>query len=227
MKHRSNMFSNIESKFKNATKQEIINTALDSSIDFIEAVPAIENTAKYQAMVVLTRLGVYGDGIISLHEEKLIDLVFGPLWIGPKEELYEMIAIPIEEADYKLVELFMGLSKKAAIPMLQFILSFAYIDGVIEDDVAERLDSLFGMSLLDSFVQSGHEEVPVTTAVTSLEDDIVSWFSKDNAMHKLSDIQSQFSERSHDEIQEALDSLVDKGILIGGPNIVGNMYFLA
>lgn len=225
---RSNMFANIENKFEFAEKEEIVATALSSLGELFEAIDQMEDQVKFGIMVIGAKLGVAGDGVLNSQEKELIDEVFGRIWNGSMEEIYDMVGADIQESDYDLVQNITQLGNPVAMPFLYYTLSFAYIDGEIEDDVAERLDGLFGMNLLVDFMQSGEEEVPAPKIrLTGLEAEIVSWFQEDDTLHPLKDIQAHFSSKSKAEVQKALDSLVDKGILYGGANIIGNMYGLA
>ncbi len=225
---RSNMFANIENKFEFAEKDEIVGTALNSLGELFEAMDSMEDQVKFGVMVLGAKLGVAGDGVLNQPEKELIDEVFGRIWNGSMDDIYQMVGADIEDSDYNMVEMLTKLGNPVAMPFLYYTLSFAYIDGTIEDDVAERLDGLFGMNLLADFIQSGQEEVPAPKIrLTGLEAEIVSWFKEDDTLHPLKEIQSHFAGKSNSEIQQALDSLVDKGILYGGANIINNMYGLA
>ncbi len=228
---RSNMFANIENKFEFATKDEIVNTALSSISDFLTELDQIglnDDETKLGIMVIGAKLGVSGDGIINNQEKMLIDNVFGRIIKGSLNNIYDMIDSSITEADYDLIATVIQAGNQIAIPLLYYILSFAYIDGKIEDKVAERLDSIFGMSLLVDFIQSGAEEVPAPQIrLTGFEAEIVSWFKQNDTLHPLDEIQAHFYTKSKNEVKKTLDSLVDKGILYGGDNIIYCMYGLA
>lgn len=225
---RSNMFANIENKFEFAEKDEIVGTALSSLGELYEALGSMEDRLKFGIMVIGAKLGVAGDGVLNQQEKELIDEVFGLIWNRSMDEIYQMVGADIGDDDYNAVEMLTNLGNAVAMPFLYFALSFAYIDGTIEDDVAERLDGLFGINLLADFIESGQEEVPAPKIrLTGLEAEIVSWFEEDEDLHPLKEIQAHFAGKSDSEIQEALDSLVEKGILYGGANIINNMYGLA
>ena len=225
---RSNMFANIENKFEFLEKSKITKIALGALGEFMEALEEKDNQVIFGIMILGAKLGVAGDGILNRQEKELIDAVFGRFWNGSMDEIYEMVNVEIEEKDYNMVEMLTQLGNSFSIPFLYYILSFAYIDGVIEDDVAERLDRLFGMTLLTDFIQSDEKEVTTTRKVqlTDLEAEIVHWFQEEDTGYPLKNIQAHFSDRSKKEVQKALDGLVDKGIIWGGDNIIENMYFL-
>ena len=225
---RSNMFANIENKFEFASKEEIIATALDSLSDLLSALYSFNDQTKFGLMVMGAKFGVAGDGKINDAEKELIDDVFGRVWNGSMEDIYQLVGAPIEENDYNMVQMLTQMGNHVAMPFLHYILSFAYIDEVFEDDVAGKLDGLFGMNLMVEFFNSDLEEVPAPKIkLVGLEAEIVSWFQSDDQLRPLRDIQAHFSHKSKAEVKAALDSLCEKGILYGGENIIGNMYGLA
>ena len=225
---RSNLFANIEKVFATSGKEELVDYAISAACELLEALDDMGTEAKFMSMIIGARLGVAGDGVLSLQEKEMIKEVFGKLVDVPIETIYEAIGKKIEDSDYELVEKITMLGNSVAMPLLHFTLSFAYIDGKIEDDVAKRLDETFGMNLLMEFLESGQEEVPSQgVLLEGLEADIVNWFEEDDTLHSLKEIKAHFPNSSEDEIMEALDSLSDKGVIYGGANIVGNMYGLA
>lgn len=224
---RSNIFANIENEFENATKEQIMATAVYKFGEILQAASGFDANSLFAIQVLGAKLGVAGDGKINDQEKELIDDVFSRSYQGPIEEVYELVGAEIKESDYKAVEMLTKLGNPVAMPFLYYVLSFAYIDGVIEDEVAERLDSIFGMNLLADFFMSGAEEVPPQKAKhDGLEEKIVQWFQSDNQLRPLDDIVAHFSGHSKEEVKSTLDALVDKGILLGGAKLFGNMYGL-
>lgn len=225
---RSNMFANIENKFEFATEEEIVNTALGSLGELIGELTSFDDGVKFSIAILGAKLGVAGAGVINSKERMLIDEVFGRIWNGSMDEIYDLVSGTIEESDYNLVQMLTQLGNPVAMPFLHYILSFAYIDEVFEDDVAEKLDGLFGMNLMADFFASDMEEVPAPRIkLTGLEAEIVEWFQADDQLRPLREIQAHFSHKTKTEVKAALDNLCEKGILYGGENIIGNMYGLA
>lgn len=227
MSTRSNLFANIENQFEFASKEEITEIAQSSIRELFSAIASLPPEAKFGVVCLGVRLGVAGDGVLNQDEKNLIDAVLGIAWKGPMSQLYDMVSGEISEDNYETVELLNELGNEVAMPFLYFTLSFAYIDGKIEDEVANRLDSLFGMNLLTAFMQSGEEEVPTPKIrITELEAEIVSWFQEEDRFCNVKEIQKHFPDRTEAEIQEAMDDLYEKGIVYGGKDIVGGMYAL-
>lgn len=225
---RSNMFANVENKFQFATEEVIINTALSALGDVLENLPDFNNNAKFFVAILGARLGVFGDGEINEKEKMLIDTVFGRIWTGPMEQIYGAVGETISEKDYEMVRMLTQMGNAVAMPFLHYILSFAYIDEVFEDAVAEKLDGLFGMNLMAEFFAGDMEEVPAPRVkLTGLEAEIVEWFQSDDQLRPLREIQAHFPRYPRQEVKAALDCLCQKGILYGGENFVGNMYGLA
>ena len=174
---RGNLFANIEDKFRSADKEKIFKVALASLEDFFkafEAVRQLEENFKFGTMVVGARLGVAGDRVVNSQEKELIDEVFGRVWKGPMEEIYDMVGADIQEGDYEIVKVITRVGNSVAMPYLYYILSFAYIDGKIEDDVAERLESLFSANILASLSQGVKEEAlaPKTSEENEINADV-------------------------------------------------------
>lgn len=225
---RSNMFANIENKFQGASEDEIIGTALASLNDMISELSSFDGKAKFIIAIIGAKLGVSGDGEINDKEKMLLNTVFENIWNGPMDDIYKLVDSPIEEKDYELVQQLTQLGNDVVMPFLYYILSFAYIDGVFEDNVAEKLDGLFGMNLLADFFESGLEEVPAPgIKLTGLEAEIAEWFQSDDELRKFEDIQSHFPCESAEDLKDALDSLCDKGVLYNVDSFVGSMYGLA
>ena len=114
---------------------------------------------------------------------------------------------------------------------LNFILCFAYIDGKFEDEVAERLDEIFGITLLMEFIESGMEEVPAVPQkieISDFEKEIILYFKKSSdKMIPLDTICKKFNGKTKSGLKTILDGLCTKGILGGGDNLYGCLYYLS
>lgn len=225
---RSNMFANLENKFEFAGKEVIEATAVQSLAELVEELRETFNTeAIFGIMIVMARLGVAGDGVLNQAEKDLIDEVFGRMYKGSMDEIYNAIGTTIPDSDYEMIGMIAKMGNQIAMPLLHCILSFAYIDQVMEDHVAEKLDSLFGMNLMMEFFNSDLEEVPrPKIRLTGQEAEIVEWFKSDDQLRSLADIQKRFPNKSRAELKRTLDGLCQKGILYGGDQFIGCMYGL-
>ena len=225
---RSNLFANIENKFEFADKDTIAGMAVSALQELIPALPGLDTQTIFGIILAGTKLGVAGDGKINAEEKWLIDEIFGQIWKGPMEQIYDALNEPITDYEYDVTTQITQLGNAAAMPFLHLILSFAYIDEVFEDEIAEKLDGLFGLNLMMEFFASGMEEVPAPKIkLTGLEAEIVTWFREDDQLKPLKDILARFSDHPASEVQAALDSLCEKGVLYGGEKFILNLYGLS
>lgn len=160
---RSEQFGDLENQFKLASKEELVEIATTSARKIIEAFSDGDQGEQISLMLLVfgAKLGLVGDGVINEQERELVNQVFEPLADGDLSSVYDMIGNEIEESDYELVRVLTEMGNEVVMPFLSFILSFAYIDRVLEDEVAKRLDVLFGLHLLVDSMQNEKEEVPV------------------------------------------------------------------
>lgn len=225
---RSKFFAYLENEFELAEEEDIVATAIAAIGELVGTLPSFDDKTKFSIAVTGAKLGVSGDGRINAKEKLLIDTVFGQFWKGSMEQVYELLHAAIAESDYELVKSVIQMGDGAAFQLLRWILSFAYIDEVFEDEIAYRLDGLFGMTLMRIFFASGMRDVPPRRVkVTPLESEIVKWFRSHDKLIPLEDIQAHFSDSSKAEVKAALDNLCAKGILYGGEKLILDMYALS
>lgn len=225
---RSNLFAQVENKFKFATESEITDIAFLSLDELIEVIPDEEIKVKFTMILLGAKLGVAGREKITEKEKRLVDKIFGRIYNGPMEKVYDSLNGAITEKDYDLVRSFILLYSQAALPYLHFILSFAYVDDVFEDDVAERLDGIFGFSLMTAlFTGDLDEENTPQIQLVGIEAEIAQWFQSHDELKQLRDIQAHFSHKSKIEVKTALEHLCEKGVLYSIDTFAGNMYGLA
>ena len=66
----------------------------------------------------------------------------------------------------------------------------------------------------------------MTITVTKLEADIFHWFRSDDRLYSLEEIREHFPHVPEKELQEALDSLCDLGVIYGGKTMILDLYGL-
>lgn len=151
-----NFLAQYQAAFKNASEEEIIGTALNSLSDFIDQSGMHTPEKIFQAMVLSAKIGIATKtGSLNDKEKKITDEVFSRIWNGDIEEIYEMLSQEIEEGEFMWLQL-VG-SSPVGIELLKYILAFAYIDGKMDEAIAEKLEECFGMALLGSFFNSDPE----------------------------------------------------------------------
>ena len=174
-------------------------------------------------------MGVNGTGVSAIKERIFIRTVFNRIAKGAPENMIDLCLIPADEEVYECIETMLRFGPTVALPLLDYILAVAYSDDILETYLEQKLESMFAPLLLVAFLKSGEESVPspsVSVKLTDLESKILKWFREDGDTHTLKDAQKKFSFKSGSEVQHALDSLCDKGILYGGANMIGHTYFL-
>lgn len=234
MSQRSNMFALIESRFDGATKEQITATAeaLASKIILTLSQSLGEDAALsiVNMLLLSAKMGVAGDRMIGKEERLLLNDVFSD-YITDMAPVYEIVSKKITDSDYEMMTTIPKLGNEIAMSFLNFILCFAYIDGKFEDEVAERLDGIFGITLLMEFIESGLEEVPSVPSkieISDFEKEIIKYFAKcDDKMIPLDTICKHFNGRTKTEIKSVLDGMCEKGILGGGDRFFNCLYYLS
>lgn len=234
---RGNWFANYEEMFKGLSKEEIAVLAIDFRNEVVQFLQGTNfpNVVISRILLSATAIGVMGDDVLNDAEKEMIDVVLGSVWDGDIEEINRMIREGrLSDRDYELIESVIQLGNAVAMPLFCLILSFAYADGVFEDEVAERLERIFGMNLIADFLQSGLEEVPPVShkvELTGFEAEIVQWLQSNDELEPpciapLKKFVEHFPGKTKAEVKKTLDGLCDKGILWGGDDYVACMYGL-
>ena len=223
MGNRNKLFAQIESKFQSASEEELRKVALHSMASLLGALQMLDEQTKNAVLITAIRLGVAGDGALNDPEKRLIDAVFEGTYPGPKEDIYAFVGTEIGENDYTLVWSLAQASPDISLPLLTFILSFAYTDGVFEEDVAERLDDIYNVCVFND--PADREEAPDPEAgLTGLDAAIAAWFRENDRLHPLDEIIEQFSDHPAEAVQAALERLCEQEILYGGAHIINHSY---
>ena len=231
---RGNIFVNLENKFRYKSEDEIVQTTVDSINELFEECFKWSFFDENPAILVFTaaNIGISShSGYLNAKEKKLADYIFEGVWEDSFEELYEELAKPVSNSKLELTEKICQQPQlyHLAMAYLNIILGFAYIDGVADDDVLGRLESIYFLPLMKSFAESGLEEVPTPKRrlqLSSLESRILRYF-QENAEGGIpkSDVIDYFEDELSRDVEKALDYLVELGVLIGGDNFINSLYF--
>lgn len=155
---RGNFFANLEREFREADPDQLVILCQEAMDDFIPASGMTDVQRIFQALVMAANIGTEGTGSLNDSEKALVDAIFGKILTSPMEPVYEMLSQPVNEQMFSMMELFCRLGGAAVgIPILRFILSFAYADKKLSDQMAEKLESVFGTVLLMDFFSSDPE----------------------------------------------------------------------
>ena len=152
-----NVLRQLMDDFQNASEETIIGTAVNSIGDFINQSGMKTPQRIFQAMVIAAKVGIATKtGSLNDKEKQISDEVFGRIWKGDMETIYAMLSQEIEEGEYQFLQV-VG-ATPIGIELLKFILAFAYIDGEVDEAIAERLEGCFGIALLGDFFNHSDED---------------------------------------------------------------------
>lgn len=151
-----NFMTQYQNAFKNASEEEILEMAKASISNFISQSGMHTPKLIFQAMIWGANVGVATkSGSLNEKEKKITDEVFNN-WNGDMEDIYAMISQEVKEEEFQFFKM-VGMTP-VGIEMLKYILAFAYIDGEMEEEIAEKLEDCFGMALLGSFFNSDTDD---------------------------------------------------------------------
>ena len=227
---RGNIFANLENKFQYATESQIIDMALDALGRAVVAA-GTDNDAHIAGIIILgARVGFDENGSLNEKEKKLVREVIGKAMDADLEtNVFPMVSQKLKKEDFDTLELINQLGPAVALPTLEYILACAYVDGKINDSTAEKLEGIFGLSLLAGFFASGLESVPAPirkVELTSLEKRIYEAFKGDDSLSTVDEVCGKMRGEPEYQVKNALDSLCGKDILYKAETAVGDMYGL-
>ena len=146
-----NFFNDLVNQIKSKTESEILSIATDSMREFIPASQMTDAKRIFQVLLLAATIGVEGKKQLNAKEKRLIDDFFGDL-CSDISIVYEFIAQPITEKEWGVLEMFPNMGGVAVgLPLLKLILCFAFVDGKLSNDIAEKLENIFGIVLLGNF----------------------------------------------------------------------------
>ena len=224
MYERSNMFANIECKFKYADEETILDTIKESGSAIINS--DIDIDPARALLIFGACFGLGCKGALSKKQKKAIDVFFSTIVNGDLFPVYKILSEPMSERQINVsANLIQLLPSETAIAVLHYILGYAYIDGGLDDERAEFLDSTFGQALLMNFFQSGEEEVPGPfVQLSGLDADIAQYFDENDPLLTFDDVCEQFPDADRDAVKKSLDYLVEEEVLYLADTAVGKMY---
>ena len=209
---RSIAFANIENTFRFSSKEELIEIALESVVELLDGCKeaGFGDDIFKNFLLLGAKMSVARQGALNNDEKYIIDEVFGKLFTGGLDTIYEIVNEESGESDYAMLEKIAEVGEAVAMPLLYLILAFAYVDGTIEEDFAERLDRMYNL----------------TMDLTELESDVVEWFEAYEGLHTLVEIVTRFKGVKESELRNAIDNLIDMGVLFSCETITGPKYGL-
>ena len=106
------------------------------------------------------RIAVMDDGVLGQEEERFVKRFMEEILKSSYDDVVKKdISRPLDEKDYNALNLVLSLLPDIepdwGVNYLRFILGLAYCDGKFEEKVAEKLDGIFGLSILKAFIHQG------------------------------------------------------------------------
>ena len=223
MYERSNMFANIECKFKYADEKTILDSIQRSGSVIINS--GLGEQVTIAILVMCAHYALRGDGSLTDKQKKAIDVFLGKVANGDNEAVYKDMCREVDDSYNDLITAAGQLPPETAIAVLHYILAYVYIDGKLDDERAEFLDRTFGQALLMNFLQSGEEEVPGPfVQLSGLDADIAQYFDENDPLLTFDDVCKQFPDADRDAVKKSLDYLVEEEVLYIADTAVGKMY---
>ena len=142
---RNSFFTDLANRISSLSSTDRIRQARVSFLKLIEALSGIDSdSVKLYTVLLAPRLGI-SDVMRPLKEEKvLFDTVFSPSGGEAMPAYYDILKTPVTEDDYRFAKDLVKLGQNVTTPFLTLTLCFAYADGILEEDKADRLDALAG-----------------------------------------------------------------------------------
>jgi len=174
---RGNFFSSFERKFAAADKQTILNTAHDGMLDFIETSGMTNVKIILSLFLAVAKIGLCGKHKLSAPQKEMVQDILSDIfkYPGDMEGVYTELSKGYSENDFAMLEQFCNTAlslhaTEPALHLLSVILSFAYIDGKLDDTVGARLESIYGMILIGNFFEQGETEDPINDEEKAAEE---------------------------------------------------------
>lgn len=144
----STEFANLETVFRNASQKEIEGIAAEAVAVLLDLLGVFGKNQSVQLIMITAKYGTGHGGMLTERENRLVHAVFDD---GGNHQTLEMVcqsmgALPLEGLSDAIKILIKN--DRVAMYVLFLILSFAYIDGEIDRNVAEELDGLYDADML-------------------------------------------------------------------------------
>ena len=157
-----NLIQGVLENFASTSEQELMDWGVQSLCDFSAATGVTSAKSLMLTVIFSAKIGTGGVKKLSSKQKKLVDHVFSTVlnYNDNMEVIYDMIQTEsIPESTYSPFETIGKAGDRlAGMPLLYHILCFAYIDGTIKPEIAERLENIFGLVLLRQLFSESEED---------------------------------------------------------------------
>lgn len=154
-----NFFAALMEKFAAMEQQTLIASTAEALQQWINASGMTDGNRIMQTMIISASVGIGGVAALSEKQKIVADAVFATVYKGEMEIVYPLLCAPVDDNSYGLLEMFCSIGKDAVgVPLLHYVLGFAYADGGLTPESAKRLEEIFGAVLLIDFMKNGPVE---------------------------------------------------------------------
>ena len=144
----SNIFKQVDF-MPGATTEELKDKAIQHAGELMSVLNNIPNMNDMVFIKIFSAgIRIAVDGKINDREMELITAFFNEICTGvPTETFTEIIEDPVDDRAYKIVEDLFQMSPQIGMSFCNFIMCFAYVDGVFEDEVSQKLSDIVTNSI--------------------------------------------------------------------------------
>lgn len=165
-----NLIQGVLEIFASTSEQELMDWVVQSLCDFSAATGITSVKSLMLTVINSAKIGTGGVKKLSSKQKKLVEHVFSTAlnlndntvrnYNDHMEAIYDMIQTEsIPESTYSPFETIGKAGDRlVGMPLLYHILCFAYIDGTIKPEIAERLENIFGLVLLRQLFSESEED---------------------------------------------------------------------
>ena len=140
-------FKIIDSAFRDIDFQQLIRIAGMHQI----VVQRYSEEDGKRLLMMGARIGLQSNGTLNDTQREFIREVFRYTYSGDPEKLYSFMEQETDEEEYLLLGYVLKDPYSVVLSLINFILCFAYADGIVEERLKNQLDSLFHLNELISF----------------------------------------------------------------------------
>lgn len=213
----------------NGARKQLMQKCMETIIFDENGNSRFEYSVVVAIMLAGAKIGVGREAPLNQQEKELSKIVAKKVFRNyTEEEVVNAIESFALKTTYNVVSALTAIADQdVAMAYFHYILCWALADGVIDDAMEGKIESLFGMKLILDFADNGPESVPTPKIqLTGLEAEIALWLKNDDRAVFFHDVQSHFPRKTKSEIKKALDNMCDKGVLSRVDTAVGDMYSL-
>ena len=151
-----NIFNSLANQFKNKSESEILSMAMDLRREFVIVISQATNSnVILKSLLLAAAIGVEGKQLND-KEKRLVDVFFNDICTN-MESIYDVITEPLTEENWERIKVLSTVGVAAGMPFLKLILCFAYVDGFLSDEIAEKLEQVFGLILSAAYLMGDME----------------------------------------------------------------------